>query len=176
MKRFVAMLVGAMFAAGALVTAAGAEEAAAPAPVKYPLAVGQAVPEFSMPSADGAAVKFGPALFGQNDKTVLVFINTACSACRSELTLVNKQAEKNAKLKVYAVSVDMTGKEAVENYKKRFKFSVDYVLDPEFTLAPKFGFNFTPAMVVVGKDGKIQAVSAGYTPGQDDDKLIKMLN
>lgn len=185
MKGFFVFITGVLAVTGVVATSAGAQEKAAPAassavpavaaPAAGPISVGQSCPELVLKGVDGAAVKLNAEAFKKFDKTAIVFINTACTACRQELILVNKLAQKNPKLKVYGVSVDMAGKEAVEAYQKRMNFELDYLLDPEFLVGPRFGLNYTPGLVVVDKGGKVAGISSGFTAGKDDDKVIKLL-
>lgn len=158
-------------------TAPAAGDAPAAEPEKPKIAkVGDAFPLLELPIAlsGGKTAKLDAGFFRQ--VTGIVFMNTSCLACRSELELLNAAKQKyQDKLNVVAISIDMNGEKAVEMYTTKFKFDATYLLDPEFTVPPKLGVSYTPALVIVGKDGKIKAVKTGYNPSTDRDAVVSLL-
>lgn len=134
--------------------------------------VGDTVADFALPDGlNGAPVKFSSDILGQADKLIaLVFMNTSCSACQAEVSLMSRLAEKYGdKFKVYVIAVDMRGAQLVKGYDASYKYNVQYLLDPEFTIPPLFGFNYTPAMVLINKKGEILYKKGGYDRNTTDE-------
>jgi thiol-disulfide isomerase/thioredoxin len=102
-------------------------------------------------------------------------MNTTCSACQAEVVLLSKLAAMHeGKLDVYLIAVDMRGKNLVKSYHENYKYNVEYLLDPRFSLPPHYGFGYTPALVLLDKTGKILYKKGGYYPA-DADALIKSI-
>ncbi|HWR97424.1 MAG TPA: redoxin domain-containing protein, partial [Candidatus Methanoperedens sp.] len=120
----------------------------------------------------------GKDLVGKAKVTALVFFNTGCSSCFAELAEASnavKAVNDPAKLEVYAIAVDKRGALSVKAYDEGNQFAVKYLLDPEFKVPPVFGFRYTPAMVVAGKDGKIMEVRGGFDPSAEKGSVQKLL-
>ncbi len=170
-KIAVAFAVGALLA-GPLVLRASAEapkaaetQKAAEAPKVYN--VGDSMPDFSLPDLDGNTKSFRKDIAGKGKLGVIAFMTTSCSACGSELRTLNKFKDKyQDDLQITAISVDLKGKETVKPYRDEYRFKVDYLLDPDFTVAQMFQVSFTPALVFYDKGGKILMISKGYKPGE----------
>ncbi len=136
--------------------------------------VGEMVPDFTM--MDPIAKKDVNYMKDIKGKGIhaLVFMNTGCSACLGELMVVDKVAkEMGEKIKVYAIAVDMRGEMVIKTYESDYKFNMSYLMDPKFTLPPKFGFAYTPALVMADKDGKIIYLHGGFDPNTDTTALYK---
>lgn len=158
-RRLRSLLRGALLAA-VLSVCAGSTVWAAPA------AVGDPLPKVSLPDAvTGAPVDVAIAF--QGAPGALVFMQTSCAACRKELTLLKDLQLKYPALKIAAVSVDAGSAERVVRYREHFAFEFPFLHDPEFKVPELFGFAFTPALVLVGKDGKIAQLRGGFKPGDD---------
>jgi thiol-disulfide isomerase/thioredoxin len=137
--------------------------------------VGEKAPEFSLENGiTGELVKLsGDILEKDADLIALTFMNTTCSACQAEVALLSKLAAKHeGKLKVYLIAVDMRGQKLVKSYHENYKYNVEYLLDPRFTLPPRYGFGYTPALVLLDKTGKILYKKGGYFP-TDTDVVVK---
>ncbi len=161
---------GAAFAADAKAPAAAPAAPAAPAPP--PVAeVGEAVPDFTLlDPISGKQVNFTKDIKGKT--TAIVFMNTGCTACLSELTEIDKlKKDVKDKLNVVAIAVDKRGEQVVKAYAEVYQFDATYLIDPTFTLPPQFGFNYTPAMILVGKDGMIKLSRGGFNPSADQGKV-----
>lgn len=138
---------------------------------KAPLKTGDPVPDFTL--KDGLAavdVNFAKDIKGKAAVTVLLFFNTGCSACMAELDEASKAAKElgDDKLKVYAFAVDRRGEQAVKAYYEIYRHQATYLLDPTFTMPPKFGFTYTPASLLVDREGKILFMKGGYDPVKDN--------
>jgi peroxiredoxin len=149
-----------------------AEEEAGPAKV------GDAVPDFTLKDAlSGEDVNFGKDIKGGKKITALIFMNTGCSACLAEIREINDfitEEKDGGNINAYAIAVDARGEAVVKGYNERYQFKVNYLLDPDFTLPPVFGFSYTPALVVIDKDGKIVATQGGYNPARDKGKIKEL--
>lgn len=108
----------------------------------------------------------------------LIFVNSSCSACRNEIGAL-QQRTFGDRLTVLVVAVDAKLDRIEAAYREGLKVTWPILEDPKFTIARKFGIGFTPASVIVGKDGKVVAWSAGYTADNEDatlkefDKFVK---
>lgn len=151
-----------------------AEEKAQEAPKV--LAVGDKAAGFTL--ADGLTgnpVSLEKDFLGKSKLLAISFMNTACSACNAEIRLLSQMADKYQDLKVVAMAVDSRGEAMVKTYNEANKFNVSYVLDPEYTQPPKYGFNYTPAMILVDKAGTIVMIKGGFHPNRDADGVIKAI-
>lgn len=155
------------------VTLAGAEEAApapaaeAPAP-KMANEVGAQVPPWTATLVEGGTVKSDD----YKGKTyAVIFVNSSCSACRAELTEVQKLRleDKN----VLIASLDFNPQRTLKTYREQMKLSFPVIDDSGQGLSGVFDFAFTPATVVV-KDGKVAFRFGGYS-AKHKDKLLKGL-
>lgn len=97
----------------------------------------------------------------------LVYMQTSCAACRKELTALKELLVKFPTCKVAVISVDAGGPERVVKYKEHFGFEFPFFQDPEFKTPDLFGFSFTPALVLVDRDGKIAQLKGGFRPGDE---------
>lgn len=131
------------------------------------LRAGDAMPEFSLKGESGKEYNLESI---KGKKAVITFTQAACSACRGEIALLNDLAKDAKSIVILPVSVDMAGAKALEQYKKDYGISFDFLLDPEFKFPRRFGFSFTPATALIGADGKIVDLIAGY----DDDAIQKL--
>jgi len=152
-------------------TAPAAEEAK---PAPKVLGVGDKVAEFSLTDGlTGAPVSFEKDFLGKSKLTAISFMNTSCSACNAEIRFLSQLAGKYPDFKLIAMAVDSRGEAVVKSYNENNKYKASYVLDPEFTQPPKYGFNYTPALVLIDKSGKIVVVKGGFNPMVDPDDLTK---
>ncbi len=176
MKRTLMLILSAALLLGA-VQGFAAEEKKAEEKPKIANAVGAEIPDFTFKDAlSGADVNFQKDIKGKG-KYVIVFMNTGCSACLAELRTVDKVLNATeGKVKGYCVAVDRRGEQIVKAYNDQYKFGMTYLLDENFTLPPKFGFAYTPAMIVGDKAGKIVMLKGGFDPSSDEAKLNKELS
>ena len=155
---------------------ANAEEAA---PKPKPADVGDKVPNFELPGLDGANLSFDKDIKGKNDAAFLIFMTSACSACQAEVSAVNDiKVKYKDKVGIYAIMVDIRGIDTVKPYTVTYKYDATYLLDPKFTVPRLFGFNYTPSILLIDKDGKIVFKKGGYTPGDEEmlqDKVVGMV-
>ncbi len=100
----------------------------------------------------------------KGSKSAIVFMNTACSACLGEVKfLVDLLREDPKGKKLFIISVDYREYSIIESYRVRNGFDLGiWLQDADFAIPPKFGFMFTPAMVILGTDGMVVYSKAGY--------------
>lgn len=118
-------------------------------------------------------ISFNDNIMGKSKYSVIIFANTACGACRKEMQTLSKLSTKFSDLTTYVVLVDMRGEDIVEEYHKQFGYNVTYLLDPEFTIPPTYGFNFTPSMMIVDKNGIIRYKKGGYNFKKDEEVITQ---
>lgn len=161
------------FSAVSFAADAKAPAVAAPAVVKQ-LKVGDTITDFKLPDAiSKASVSFDKDIKGKSKVIAISFMTTSCTACKAEMGLLSDLVNKfGDDFKAYAVSVDINGEKTVPAYDKTFGFSVKYLLDPDFATPQKFGFSYTPSLVIASKDGKILYLKGGYSPSSDPDEII----
>lgn len=156
--------------------APAAPAAAAPAPEPPVYKVGDAVPEFKLKNAiTGEQVSFEKNIKGKTKHTVILFMNTGCSSCLAELMEVDHATKGNKDFAVYGIAVDKRGEEVVKAYFDQYKIEVNYLVDPDFVMPPMFGFEYTPAMIIVDKNGQIKEAKGGFNPNKDKGKIAEML-
>ena len=153
MRKWIAVLC-ALLALGT-VAVAFAEEAAAP-----PAAPPWKSAELSEPET-GKTHNLG-ALTAKG-KTMLVFSQTACSACRGELSFLQELRQKNPNFNIVVVNVDIKpSKELFAGYKGAYGFGdMLFLSDPTFKVPQMFGFGFTPASALIA-DGKVVESFRGF--------------
>ena len=156
--------------------APAAAPAAAPVVPEPPVAkVGDQVPEFKLKNAiTGESTDWGKDVKGKAKHTVVVFMNTGCSSCLAELMTVRDTTREMKDVAIYAIAVDKRGEEVVKAYYQSYKIDVNYLVDTNFDVPPQFGFNYTPAMIIADKSGKIIFSKGGFRP-KDRDKLAAEL-
>lgn len=143
--------------------------AAAPAAPPKPPGVGDAVPEFELPGLDGKALSFAKDIKGKNEVVFIMFMSTACSACQAEVSAVNDlYGRYKDRMGIYVVAVDIRGAETVKPFSETYRYNATYLLDNKFAVPRKFGFAYTPSIVIADKDGKIAFMKGGYDPGDED--------
>ncbi|GAB4263106.1 TlpA disulfide reductase family protein [Deferrisoma sp.] len=147
LKRIVSVACCAVLLLGVAVGGAGAEEKKAEKPT-VSLKVGDPVVDV-MVDGKSLAKEVG-------QKGVVIWAQSACSACRHELSNLGNLKEKFKDTKFVVIMVDVGGKEMASRVVD--KYGVDKVAtvlyDPEFQSGEKYGVYSTPYAVVV-KGGKV---------------------
>ena len=139
--------------------------------------VGDMAPNFSLPDGlTGESVELAGDILGKDEGiTALVFMNTTCSACQAEVTLLSKLADRmDGKLKICLLAVDIRGKKLVKSFAEHYRYNVRYLLDPEYSVPPLYGFTYTPALVLLSGEGEILYKKGGYLPGDADALIAKI--
>lgn len=161
--RIHARLLGALATIGLACAAGGALAAG----------VGDPLPEVSLVDvSNDAPVVLGSLLAGSPG--AVAYMQTSCAACRKELMALKELGEKYPDFKVVAISVDAGNSARVARYREHFAFPFPFLHDPDFKTPEVFGFSFTPALVMVGRDGTIAMLKGGFRPG-DEAEIEKKL-
>jgi peroxiredoxin len=117
--------------------------------------VGDAAPEFRLPSPDGAAV----SLSSFRGKVVMVhFWATWCPPCVEELPALERlyRSLLDKDLVLLAISVDEGGPGVVSEFMKRNGVSFPVLLDPKRSMARRYGSFRTPETYLVDRNGIVQ--------------------
>lgn len=126
-------------------------------------------PAQTVKTIDGKEVKLAELFKGK--PTLLVFFNTACKNCVTELRHVNKLYTKDGKVNVYGIGVDMGGEKVLKVFQSQEQYKYDLLADPDFSVGGAFGFSYTPATVFIDGEGKLKDISTGY--GDDSKTKIE---
>ncbi len=130
-----------------------------------PYKVGDTIPaetKIALTDLDGVATDLVSEV--KNGKAVVVFMNSSCSACNMELKLVSQMLAGGMNADLLVISVDMGDSARVKVHKDRFFLRGKWFHDPDFTVAPLFGFAYTPATLVIDSSGKVLMAKGGYDP------------
>lgn len=126
---------------------------------------GQDAADFTLPDLAGSSVTLSK-LRGQ--VVLLDFWASWCGPCRMTMPVVDKLANefRNSGLVVYSVNLRETP-EVAEGYLKKRGLSVQVLLDADGAVAQKYMVSGIPALIIVGKDGKVAAHMVGAHPEED---------
>jgi peroxiredoxin len=118
------------------------------------LGKGVSAPDFALPDLDGKMV----SLDGYRGK--VVFLNiwaTWCPPCVEEMPSMEKlyQALKGEDFEILAVSVDVSGVEAVTPFMKKNKLSFPALTDTKGSIKNLYQTTGIPESFIIGKDGII---------------------
>ncbi len=180
-KTLIASILTAVFMVsfGAL---AYAEEAAAPAVEEKPkfIGVGGEVKDFTLSDEAGKSVNFNKDIKGKAKFTGIAFATSSCITCVIEIRKLNELTGKQPDLAAYAMLVDKNGQAAAKTLKDAYDISkVKYLLDPEFTVPPVYGYSYTPAFILIDKSGKVVYMKSGFLPSDQEEfgnKVMSFLN
>ncbi len=157
----------AVFAVALIAIFAAASFAAKHEGEKKPFAVGDTVASLELVNLEE---KTEQVELKKEGVTALAFFASSCSACRAELSLLNSLKKERKDLRVIAISVDAAGAKSTKRFMEQTKFDFDYYLDTEFAVAERFGFTFTPGLVLIKGDGEIYFSKGGFM--NRDEELI----
>jgi len=136
----------------------------------HPL-LGQPAPEFTSQLLGGKPFELKQHRGKQ--AVVLDFWATWCGPCIEALPMISKTAARFADKGVafYAVNV---GEEParITAFLKEQKLDVSVILDPDGDLANAYGANAIPQTVLIGKDGRVEAVHVGFAGAEAMKKIL----
>ena len=124
----------------------------------------------------GETVTFSKHIKGKTKYTAIIFANSSCGACRKELATLSKLSESSEDFKTYVILVDMKGAEIIKAFSTQFNYNVTYLLDPDFSVPPLYGFYFTPSLIIIDDKGVITYKKGGYNINQDEEIISKKVN
>lgn len=131
-------------------------------PPKDPL-VGKPAPEVSLPLLGGGSM----SLAEHKDKRVVVldFWATWCGPCRMAMPVLNELAREYADREVafYAINLEQPERQ-VQKFAEDMKLSLPIALDAKGEAQMRYRASSIPRTYIIGKDGLVKAVRAGYSP------------
>ncbi len=153
-------LVGAlMVMLGAALPASGAAEA------EKILAPGDAAPSFTF--SDGATgVVMSSDSVARGKPLLLVFLQTACRSCYSEMLTLKKLHEGMGGFEVLGVFLDMKPKN-FKSYMEENSLPFQFTWDANYSIAQDYGVSFTPASFLLDGERKVVAAYRGFHPGTE---------
>jgi len=125
--------------------------------------IGQPAPAFALSDLAGRQV----SLSDFKGKVVLLdFWATWCGPCRAAMPVLVAVAREYADKGVRYVAVNLREKpEVIRRYLKGAQLEIAVPLDQYGSVARKYGVRGIPTMVIVDKDGVVQKVHVGSSPG-----------
>ena len=116
------------------------------------MAVGLPAPDFTLPGLDGQMV----SLSDYRGKVVLVNVwATWCPPCVDEMPSLERlyRQIKNEKFELLAVSIDSTGRDAVEPFMKKHNLTFPALIDPQATIRIPYQTTGVPETFIIDKKG-----------------------
>lgn len=132
----------------------------------HALSVGQASPDFTLPSSTGKNIRL-QELRGQ---VVLInFWASWCGPCRQEMPLLEDIYKKYSKLgfTILGINVEQDSSKAA-TYLRDVPVTFPILFDTQNTLSKLYDVNAMPTTVIVDRSGKIRYIHAGYKPGYEE--------
>jgi thiol-disulfide isomerase/thioredoxin len=115
-------------------------------------------------------------------KVVVVnFWNQDCPPCRTEMPLLQREAQRRAASGVSVIGILFVGgnwpddPDAARNFLARLGVTYPNVLDPSSDLARRFGIAGIPSTIVVDRSGEMRFRVLGRLRPGDLDELLSML-
>lgn len=126
--------------------------------------LGKAAPDFKLATLEGGEV----SLSDHKDKDIVVldFFASWCGPCRTAMPVVHELAESYEEkgVKLYAVNIRETP-EKVNQFLQSAKLEgMSVLMDRSGKVGMDYGAMSIPRMVVIGKDGTVQAIHSGFSP------------
>lgn len=147
------------------------------ATTENPPGVGSRAPDFTARDyVNGERLR----LAAQRGKvTVVTFWATWCAPCRNELPNLEKLQEYlgRDKITILAVNFRDDDPDTVQRLRKDAKeagWKLHLLLDPGEQIARAYGISTIPRMYIIGKDGRIRAVHAGFGDGSLEDMVADL--
>lgn len=151
-------------------TAYATDAAKMPAP-KIPAEVGDPMVDLTLPGTNGD-IKLSDGLGSK--ATVVIWAQSACSACRNELSRLKNLKSATPGVNYVVIMVDVGGKDMssklIEKYDVASAAQVMY--DKDFVSGTKYNVYSTPTVMVI-KDTKVTEKIYNLSPRED--KLMQVL-
>jgi peroxiredoxin len=139
--------------------------------------VGVQAPDFSVRDyVNGETIR----LSAQRGKVAVVtFWATWCAPCRSELPNLEKLQEYLGKDKLTILAVNFRDDDAetiarLRQDAKEAGWKLHLAMDPGGRIAEAYGISTIPRMYIIGKDGRVSAVHAGFGDGSLEDMVTDL--
>lgn len=140
--------------------------------------LGKPAPDFKLADLSGTEVSL--SAHKGKDVVVLDFFASWCGPCRTAMPMVHEltEAYEDKGVKLYAVNLRETP-EKVNQFLQSAKLEgMAVLMDKSGQVGMDYGAMSIPRMVVIGKDGTVQAIYSGFSPSlkqQLADNLDKLL-
>jgi len=129
------------------------------------LQVGGAAPTFSFSDVNSGVVMPAETL-ARGQPLVLVFLQTACRSCYSEMLSLKKLYQDPGGFAVLGVFLDMKPKN-FKSYIEENALPFHFTWDANYAIAEAYGVAFTPATFLLDRDRKVASVYRGFHPGTE---------
>jgi thiol-disulfide isomerase/thioredoxin len=125
---------------------------------------GKPAPAIALDTLDGGELDLAAL---QGEKIVLLdFWATWCGPCRSSMPAVAEVAREFADRDVVLYAVNQNeDPQLIRAFLDDMKLDVNVALDPAYQAGRAYEVTGIPQLVIVGKDGIVQAVHVGAAPG-----------
>jgi len=158
MKKALVVLVSVLLAASFAATAFCADE-----PEKFGPNVGDKLKPFALTDPTSSKQFTLKDLSANGQDTAIVFMQTACSLCLSEIVeIVGAADDLNGKLNIALISLDFQV-DRIAPYKNSYKIPFPILHDKEAAVLESLNISSTPATVVVDGKGVIKKKTVGYS-------------
>lgn len=137
----------------------------ADAPNPYdPALTGRLAPVFALPSAQSGQIASSPARIGgpRPHATLVVFFNTLCVHCQSEIVAANEAASATA-LDIVFTDTPAESASIVAAYMGRLGLDPPVLMDPGGAAARAYGAAYAPTAVLIDQRGEIRGAWVGET-------------
>ncbi len=124
--------------------------------------LGKPAPEFVLPLLGGGEVDLKQ--HAGKEVVILDFFATWCGVCRASMPTVSEvmQEYKGKGVVLYAIDGDAQEDEAtIRAFMKELKINPAVALDEDSVVSDAYGASGLPTMVIIGKEGTVQAVHEG---------------
>lgn len=142
-------------------------------------AQGNALPNTDIKNvATGAKLPFNK-IIAPGRVTVISFWATWCVPCKKEIVNIRKKMpewKKQADFDFITISQDDSRAEGlVRSYAKSQGWEFPYFIDPNSDLRRSLNFQNVPYSMIIGKDGKVAWMHAGYEEGGEEELFSKVM-
>ena len=126
--------------------------------------VGRPAPDFTLDQAYGGRVDLS-AYHGRS--VLLVFWTTSCGICRHELPLLDHLNTEFRTRGVEILAVNIRDLDGAREFISDRHLRLTNLIDPDGATAERYGVSGVPKPVLVGPDGKIRRIAAGWQEPAD---------
>ena len=113
-------------------------------------------------------------ILSKDKDTVLFFMNSTCSLCRSQEKLFAENWDKvKEKINLYLLSVDFDVAR-VKSYKETSNVPFPVLHDADASVLQSIGYSATPGLVVLDGKGVIKRKVSGYQQAELTDYIKKL--
>jgi peroxiredoxin len=126
------------------------------------LAVGAEAPHFVLPQIDGEDLAL-ESLLEDKHLVLLSFWATWCPFCWIEMLELEKIYRQYRPLGLEVLAIGVDKPEDIRTHTELEPMSYPVLLDPEGTVAARYGVEALPTSILVGQDGTVLRTCQGFT-------------